>query len=122
MQNELPVPPPPATSQTSSSVRATITVGAVTVEVTLPSGQQIQENIIAGQAALKRAKRALVTPGVKLLTKKGVPRFYASPQNPGLIVRELNGRRRVGKFESGKFVPVNMSYIKNNALKKGNVP
>lgn len=103
--------PPPSTPLTgsatcSSQARATITVGSVTVDVALPSPEELKRNITAGQAALKRAKQVLVTPGVKLIKKKGVPKFYASPETPGMIIREIDGRKSLGKFANGKFVRV----------------
>lgn len=55
---------------------------------------------------LSRLVDAFVKPGIKLQKKKGVPYFYADPQTPGLVIREVDGRFDKGKFDKkGRFRP-----------------
>ncbi len=81
-----------------------VTFGAVTVEVPVPSSEEVARNVKAGQAALARAKKLIITPGVKLNPPKGVPLFHADPDRPGCLVRVLNGKSEHGTFVGGKFV------------------
>lgn len=69
----------------------------------------VQRNIKAGQEALCRARDVLITPGVKIVRKKGVPLFFGCEDNPGLMVRELNGKRTLGKIVGGRFRPIKVS-------------
>ena len=62
-----------------------------------------RRNIKKGQIALARAMEKIVKPGVKLDVDRGVPLFHADSEHPGKIVRELDGRRAIGKFIDGKF-------------------
>lgn len=84
----------------------TVTVGDVTIRAEKPSAEAVQRNIEAGQAALLRAKEALITPGIRLQRKKGVPLYFGCEDSPGLMIRELNGIRTTGKFSGGRFRPV----------------
>ena len=60
-------------------------------------------NVDLGQSALKKIKRRLVKPGVKLRGAKSAPLFHADPSNPRQLIRELNGKRDRGVFENGVF-------------------
>lgn len=86
----------------------TVTVGDVTIRTVAPLPEEVQRNIKAGQAALRRAGKALITPGVVIVRKKGVPLYYGSKEDPHLIVRELNGEKTVGKFVGGRFRPIGL--------------
>lgn len=81
-----------------------VTFGAVTVEVPVPGSEEVARNVKAGQAALARAKKLIITPGVKLTHPQGVPLFHADPDHPGRLVRVLNGKSEHGTFVGGKFV------------------
>jgi len=76
--------------------------GSVQVEVRVPKSGE-ERNIKVGQTALARALGSIFKPGIKLDVAKGVPLFHADPSHPGKIVREVNGKRDVGTFISGKF-------------------
>lgn len=81
----------------------TITFGSVTLQ-TMQAPESIRRaNIKAGQSALRRAKKAIITPGVELTRKKGVPLYYGCDAHPGLIVRELDGAKTIGTFSNGRF-------------------
>jgi hypothetical protein len=81
----------------------TMTVGSTTVLVRLPTKAEARRNIAEGQAALARAQREIMKPGVKLVFRRDVPSFEADPTNPRRVVRLLNGRRETGVFVRGKF-------------------
>lgn len=80
-----------------------VTVGSVTVKVSGVPASEKSRNIKAGQHALARAKTAIITPGVKIGSAKGVPIFHADPDRPDLLVRVLDGKREYGVFKDGKF-------------------
>ena len=90
-------------SETKNGKRK-VTVGSVTVEVEAPSPEEVARNIRAGQEALARGLKALITPGVKLDLPKHVPRFYADPEAPNRVIRVLSGKRESGTFKNGRFV------------------
>ncbi len=77
--------------------------GSVKVAVSTPKQSKVRRNVIDGQIALARAMNKIVKPGVKINAAKGVPLFHAESEHPGLIVRELNGKRALGSFVNGKF-------------------
>jgi len=77
--------------------------GSVRVSVSTPKKSKVRRNVIDGQIALARAISKIVKPGVKINAAKGVPLFHAESEHPGLIVRELNGKRTIGSFVNGKF-------------------
>jgi hypothetical protein len=81
----------------------TITFGSVTVHTKQAPESICRANIKAGQDALRRAKKAIISPGVELPRKMGVPLYYGCDAHPGLIVRELDGRKSLGTFSSGRF-------------------
>lgn len=87
----------------SEGVEATMTFGSVTVKVIRPPAKVVQRNIEDGQAALMRAKGALVKRGVKITRTKGKPLYFGSPERPDVIIREVDGVRTIGKFVSGRF-------------------
>jgi len=64
-----------------------------------------KKNIAEGRSALKRAKAALVRPGVQVKIKDGVPMYHADPNKPGFLVRTLNGETARGRLVGGKFRP-----------------
>jgi hypothetical protein len=47
--------------------------------------------------------KKIIKPGVKIDVTKGVPLFYAESEHPGQIVRELDGKRAIGRLVNGKF-------------------
>lgn len=62
------------------------------------------DNVKASQMALKRAKAALIKPGIKLQREKDVPLYFGCENHPGLMIEELNGKKRIGRFKRGRFV------------------
>lgn len=85
-------------------VPVSVSFGSVTVQVAQPPDHVRRANIEAGQAALRRGKSALVKPGVKLTRQKGIPLYFGCEDRPGWMVRELDGKKTVGRFMSGRFV------------------
>lgn len=88
--------------------QATVSVsfGSVTVEATLPPEHIRRANIEEGQKALIRAKSALIKPGIRLPREKGVPLYFGCDDQPGLLIRELDGKRTLGRIVRGRFVPL----------------
>ena len=80
-----------------------ITFGSVTVETMRPPERILRANIKAGQEALRRAKKAIITPGFDLQRNKGVPLYYGCGTDPALIIQELDGKKSLGTFSSGRF-------------------
>ncbi len=78
--------------------------GSVTVRVNQPPESVRRANIEAGQAALKRGKDALLKPGVKLTRQKGIPLYFGCEDRPGWMVRELDGKKTIGRFANGRFL------------------
>jgi len=81
-----------------------VSFGSVTVKAAKPPERVLRANIKAGQDALRRGKSALLKPGVKLPRKKGIPLYFGCEDRPGWMVRELDGKRTVGRFVSGRFM------------------
>lgn len=80
-----------------------ITFGSVTVHTKQAPESIRRANIKAGQDALRRAKKAIILPGVELPRKTGLPLYYGCDAHPGLIVQELDGRKSLGTFSNGRF-------------------
>jgi hypothetical protein len=83
----------------------TIKFGDVTITAQRPSDAEIQRNVEASTAALKRALPAFLRPGVRIYPKKDVPLFWADEDNPGEgVIRKLNGKIERGVVdEDGQF-------------------
>ncbi len=81
----------------------TVTCGSVTIRTERPTPEAIKKNILDGQMALARGLEAFKTKGVKLNVSQGIPLFQASPNNPQLLLRNINGKIDQGIFESGQF-------------------
>lgn len=94
-------------------VPVSVSFGSVTVRVDQPPESVRRANVEAGQAALRRGKAALLKPGVKLTREKGIPLYFGCDDRPGWMVRELDGKKTVGRFSSGRFVVENQSTSKN---------
>lgn len=86
-------------------IPVSMSFGSVTVHVTQPPESVRRTNIEAGQAALKRGKDALLKPGVKLIRQKGIPLYFGCEDRPGWMVRELDGKKTIGRFANGRFLP-----------------
>jgi len=90
-------------SAKSAGVTVKVKFGSVTVKVTAPSAAVVKRNVIAGQMALARAKARILKPGVRIASKRGVPLFHADPDQPGRLIRELDGEVQSGHFVDGTF-------------------
>jgi hypothetical protein len=78
-------------------------LGSVKVDAPTLSKSKVTRNVRSGQIALARAMSKIVKPGVTLNVEKGVPLYHADSKHPGRIVRELDGKRVIGRFVDGKF-------------------
>lgn len=89
-------------THTSRTVKTKL--GNVTVSGAKPSAEFVRFNIARSTQALERVGKKLIKPGVRLPEKKGVPRYSADENNPGVIIRRLNGEVTTGRLENGQFV------------------
>lgn len=95
-------------------VPTSVSFGSVTVMVSKPPESVRQANVKAGQAALQRGKTALLKPGVKIAREKGVPLYFGCEDRPGYMVRELDGKRTVGRFAGGRFMAEKTLTVSNS--------
>lgn len=89
---------------TARSGNVTTKLGEVTVRGAKPSPDVVKANITRSTQALERVGAKLIKPGVHLPEKKGVPRYSADENNPGLFVRRLDGKVTTGRLRNGQFV------------------
>lgn len=81
----------------------TVTFGSVTIRTEREDPEVIRKNIIEGQKAFARALEAFKTKGVKLNAPKGTALYHANPNNPSLLIRNIDGKIDQGVFENGQF-------------------
>jgi hypothetical protein len=81
----------------------TVTCGSVTIRTERPTPEAIKKNIVEGQKAFARAIEAFKTKGVKLNVSKGTALYQANPNNPALLIRNIDGKIDQGVFENGQF-------------------
>ena len=87
-----------------SAKMTTVTFGSVTVTGPAPSEEVVRENIAASRRALERALDAFKKPGIRLPRRRYVPLYRADPNEPNILIRELNGREERGTMLDGQFV------------------
>ena len=80
-----------------------VTFGSVTVMVRPPTKAEVHHNVEQSTAALERALKRLVRPGIRLYPKRGVPLYWGDDNHPGKFVRLLDGKRDLGILENGEF-------------------
>jgi hypothetical protein len=90
----------------NSRKKRIIKFGNVTVVADPLSKSEIKRNVKAGQRALARALKAIITPGVDVKLPSGVPLYRADSEKRGHIIRELDGKSESGVIENGKFKPI----------------
>lgn len=83
----------------------TLRFGSVKIKSAPPAAAVVQRNVAAGHSALTRAKSAFLAKGVKLGYRKDVPFYSVDPEQPGVMIRRLNGRVDRGRLVDGVFVP-----------------
>jgi hypothetical protein len=86
-----------------SPEHSSVAFGSVTVKGGGPAPATVKHNIASGRSALKRGLSALIKPGVKLPRGKGIPIYHADPNDPTILIRELNGRDERGTLVDGEF-------------------
>jgi hypothetical protein len=87
----------------SSKAKRSVAFGEVLVSGPAPDPATVEHNILLSHQALKRSLGALAKPGVKLRRRAGVPLYWASPEDPSIFYRELDGHIDRGRFEEGEF-------------------
>lgn len=93
----------PAASADSTKM-TTVTFGSVTVTGPAPSEAVVRENIAASRRALEGALDAFKKPGIRLPRRRNVPLYRADPNEPNILIRELNGREERGTMSEGQFI------------------
>lgn len=91
-------------SSTDSTKMTTVTFGSVTVTGPAPSEAVVRENIAASRRALEGALDAFKKPGIRLPRRRNVPLYRADPNEPNILIRELNGREERGTMSEGQFI------------------
>ncbi|MFZ0209516.1 MAG: hypothetical protein WAL59_25965 [Roseiarcus sp.] len=91
-------------SSTDSTKMTTVTFGSVTVTGPAPSEGVVRENIAASRRALEGALDAFKKPGIRLPRRRNVPLYRADPNEPNILIRELNGREERGTMSEGQFI------------------
>lgn len=85
--------------------RVVVAFGDISLETDAPTRAHTRKNILAGQKALARALPKLLSAGVHLDPRPGVPIFYADDDDPEITIREIDGVCQSGKLVNGQFVP-----------------
>lgn len=82
-----------------------ITFGLVSASVERPTDAHVKRAVTASKKVAKGLGKRLVTPGVSLRHRPGVPVFTADPTDPQRVVRRLHGKSERGHFVKGQFKP-----------------
>ena len=77
--------------------------GGVTVAAERPGKTVAIANVKRGQSVLESVAERIETPGVYVPSRKNVPLFHLEDDNPGQVVRLLNGKTDRGFFYDGEF-------------------
>lgn len=88
----------------AGSRNVTTRLGDVTVRGKKPSAAIVKTNVARSTEALERVGKKLTQPGVRLPQKKGVPRYSADENKPGVFIRRLDGKVTTGRLQNGQFV------------------
>jgi len=72
-----------------------------------PTPEERARSVRESTEALARLMPHLVTPGVKIRRKPGVPLYYANKYRSGTVIREVDGRKDVGLLkDDGTWYPI----------------
>ena len=77
--------------------------GNVTVTAPAPPLAMVLENIKQSTQALSRAVERLARPGVRLRPRKGTPLYSLDSDDPGVVIRQLDGKTERGRIRGGEF-------------------
>lgn len=89
---------------TKSGANVTTKLGNITVSGQKPSAELVRANVARSTQALERVGKKLTKPGVHLPERKGVPRYSADENIPGIFIRRLDGKITTGRLHDGEFV------------------
>ena len=91
------------TAGTDAKRSSKVKFGRVTIAGAGPSAAEVKINVQRSTEVLKRVGKTLASPGVSLRPKKDVPLFSVSEDDPGSLIRRLNGRVERGRLVDGSF-------------------
>lgn len=95
------------TSGTEERPMRVVQYGDVIVIGPEPTPEERARNVRESTEALTRLMPHLVTPGVHIPRKAGVPLYYANKERSGTVIQELDGRKDVGILNSdGTWKPI----------------
>lgn len=77
--------------------------GEVTLFGAKPSAESVRESVERSSDALSRLFDALISPGVVLTKKRGIPYYSVDEHDPAVIVRSLDGVEERGRMVEGTF-------------------
>jgi hypothetical protein len=87
----------------TSRKRARVKIGGVFVTGDKASAAQLKHSVELSSRMLDRLASKVVKPGVRLYAGKTVPLYSVDPDQPGRVVRKLNGKVDLGVLENGAF-------------------
>ena len=83
--------------------RARVKIGNMIVFGDKASAAEVRTAVAVSSEALNRLSHTIVRPGIRLTKRKGVPLFSIDPNNPGRVIRKLDGKTEQGVLEGGAF-------------------
>jgi hypothetical protein len=81
-----------------------IEYGAARIERGTHSAEVLSQNKELGRQALQRAIPVLTSSGVSIPITAGTPLYHADPQDPGRLIRVIDGRQERGQFKGKDFI------------------
>ncbi|MCZ8043251.1 MAG: hypothetical protein O9330_12275 [Beijerinckiaceae bacterium] len=91
------------TARSHDAPRAKVKFGDVTISGTKPSAEVVKVNVERSSLALERVAKKLMSPGVTIRPKKGVPQYSVADGEAGVFIRKLDGRVERGRVVGGVF-------------------
>ncbi len=83
----------------------TFTFGNITIRAPRISEEERLARVQESCEAMARGAKGLLKRGVRIKRQKGVPLYYAAPNEPDVLIQELNGKKTRGHFVGTRFIP-----------------
>ncbi len=94
------------TKQAVSSEFRPVTFGVVTMMLREPTPEEIKQHARESQRVAKALPKALTIKPRNPKVSPDIPLYSVDPKNPELVMQQLNGKKKRGYFNNGKFVEV----------------